>query len=402
MEGEGEPPAKPNQGEGEPPAEPSNLQGKDGRMEGKGEAPAEPNQGEGEAPAEPANQPAGPDSFEEELRLEERRQREREQLERMGIDTNTLEEAESQRGDWISRDKAEMERKLRERGGKQELEGAGLLRRSLGSLAMNGDVSFDTQDSLRRLKPGMSVLDVLRLPDEAEERTQSRKGTRYGFRTSVDPWKWLSLGGNISLNNSFTKTSSTSSRSESTNYEGNMKLINAKNTSSLQLRYSYTLRDQSNINTQIGESTSHEPSLSWSQSWGQATKTALGVRLTLRDQQRSGIDSTSLIITPNVSIDYRLRVEGGLKMPVFGKRLTLKHDLDLTNTFSTVIRREKFGANREERSERYETTLRTRYNLSTRLSANLNLGLSYNNDHVEEGRDFFSVASSMTVQGEFQ
>ncbi len=386
------------EGEGEAPAEPSNLQGKDGRMEGGGEPPAEPSpRPRGDQP-----QPAAPDSFEEELRLEERRQREREQLERMGIDRQAIEEAEGQRGDWISRDKAEMERKLRERGGKQELEGAGLLRRSLNSLAMNGDVSFDTQDSLRRLKPGMSVLDVLRLPDEAEERTQSRKGTRYGFRTSVDPWKWLSLGGNISLNNSFTKTSSTSSRSESTNYEGNMKLINAKNTASLQLRYSYTLRDQSNINTQIGESTSHEPSLSWSQSWGQATKTALGVRLTLSDQQRSGIGSTSLIITPNVSIDYRLRVEGGLKMPVFGKRLTLKHDLDLTNTFSTVIRREKFGANREERSERYETTLRTRYNLSTRLSANLNLGLSYNNDHVEEGRDFFSVASSMTVQGEFQ
>ena len=122
----------------------------------------------------------------------------------------------------------------------------------------------------------------------------------------------------------------------------------------------------------------------------------------MRDQVRgSGIDSSALIITPNLSIDYRLRLEGGLPIPILG-RIPLKHDLNLTNTFSTVIRRENFGANREERSERYETTLRTRYNLSTRLSANLNLGLSYNNDHVEEGRDFLSIASSVTVRGEFQ
>ena len=74
----------------------------------------------------------------------------------------------------------------------------------------------------------------------------------------------------------------------------------------------------------------------------------------------------------------------------------------MSNTFSTVIRREQFGANREERSERYETTVQMRYNLSTKLTANLNLGVSCNQDHVEEGRDYLSIASSLTVRGEFR
>ena len=57
------------------------------------------------------------DSFEEEIQLEEKRQRELERLERMDVDMEMIEEAESQRGDWISRDKAELERKLKERQG---------------------------------------------------------------------------------------------------------------------------------------------------------------------------------------------------------------------------------------------------------------------------------------------
>ena len=340
------------------------------------------------------------DSFEEEIQLEEKRQRELERLERMDVDMEMIEEAESQRGDWISRDKAELERKLKERQGKQGNGQFGLLRRSMESLALNADVSFDTQDSLQRLPPGISIRDVLALPDDTEERTQSRQRNRYGFRTSVDPWSWVSLGTNVSRNKGFTKSLSTSSDSQTVSYEGNVKLFNAN--SSFQLRYRYTERDQSNTSTTINESVSQEPSVSWSQSLGASTRAAFGVRMTMRDQVRgSGIDSSALIVTPNLSIDYRLRLEGGLPIPILG-RIPLKHDLELTNTLSTVIRRENFGANREERSERYETTLRTRYNLSTRLSANLNLGLSYNNDHVEEGRDFLSIASSVTVRGEFQ
>ena len=340
------------------------------------------------------------DSFEEEIQLEEKRQRELDRLERMDVDMEMLEEAESQRGDWISRDKAELERKLKERQGKQGDGQFGLLRRSMESLALNADVSFDTQDSLQRLAPGTSIRDILELPADTPERSQSRQRNRYGFRTSVDPWSWMSLGTNVSRGKGFTKSLSTSSDNLTISYEGNIKLIVAS--SSLQLRYRHTQRDQSNINTTINESVSQEPSVSWTQSLGASTRAALGVRMTMRDQVRGGgIDSSALIITPNLSIDYKLRLEGGLPIPILG-RIPLKHDLDLTNTLSTVIRRENYGKNREERSERYETTLRTRYNLSTRLTANLNLGLSYNNDHVEEGRDFLSIASSVTVRGEFQ
>ena len=344
------------------------------------------------------------DSFEAETRLEESRQRQLDRLEQMGVDSDTIEDAENQRGDWIRRDKAEMARKLRERkskGEEEEKKEAGIIQRSIESLGLNANVSLNNQDSLRGLDPGMRIADILQLPDEAEERTQSRQGTRYSFRTSVDPWSWASLGGNIDRSNNFTKSSSTSSRAESVRYEGDIKIFNAKNTSSLQLRYGYTLRDQSNINTQIGQSTAHEPSISWSHTWRETTRTAFGIRLTQRDGERSGIDTTSFIVTPNVSIDYRVRIEGGLRLPFVGK-ISLEHDLDLSNTLSTVIRRERFGANREERSERYETSLRVGYRLSERLTADMNLGLSYNNDRVEEGRDFISVASALTVRGEFE
>ncbi len=359
-------------------------------------------QAENEEQSSPTSKPPSEfDSFEEETRLEENRQQELDRLERMGIDREMIEEAESQRGDWIRRDKAELERKLKERESRQAEKEAGIIQRSIESLGLNANISLNNQDSLRGLDPGMRIGDILQLPDEAEERTQSRQGTRYGFRTSVDPWSWASLGGSVDLSNNFTKSSSTSYRSESTRYEGDIKIFNAKNTSSLQLRYGYTLQDRSNISTQTGQSAAHEPSISWSHAWGRTTKTALGIRLTQREEERAGIDTTSFIVTPNVSIDYRVRIEGGLRLPFIGK-IPLQHDLDLNNTLSTVIRRERFGANREERSERYETSLRIGYRLSERLTANLNLGLSYNNDRVEEGRDFISVASALTVRGEFE
>ena len=368
---------------------------------------AEPEEGKGgeeenKDKVSPKSEPSPEfDSFEEEARLEEERQRELDRLERMGIDREVVEEAESQRGDWIRRDKAEMERKLKERQSQTEKKGAGIIQRSIESLGLNANISLNNQDSLRGLDPGMRVADILQLPDEAEERTQSRQGTRYGLRTSVDPWSWASLGGSVDFSNNFTKSSSTSYRSESMRYEGDIKIFNSKNTSSLQLRYGYTLQDRSNISTQTGQSIAHEPSISWSHTWEQTTKTAVGVRLTQREEERAGIDTASFIVTPNFSIDYRVRIEGGIRLPFIGK-IPLQHDLDLNNTLSTVIRRERFGANREERSERYETSLRVGYRLSERLTADLNLGLSYNNDRVEEGRDFISVASALTVRGEFE
>ena len=39
-----------------------------------------------------------------------------------------------------------------------------------------------------------------------------------------------------------------------------------------------------------------------------------------------------------------------------------------------------------------------RYNLSAKLTANLNLGVSYNQDHVEEGRDYLSIARQKKTQ----
>ena len=118
------------------------------------------------------------DSFEEEARLEEKRQRELDRLEQMGIDSETIQDAEDQRGDWIRRDKAELARKLKERETKQEEKKAGIIQRSIESLGLNANVSLNNQDSLRGLEPGMRIADILQLPDEAEERTQSRQGTR--------------------------------------------------------------------------------------------------------------------------------------------------------------------------------------------------------------------------------
>ena len=343
------------------------------------------------------------DSFDKQVEMEERRQQRLDRMERMGVDAERIQELEDERGDWISRDKAELERKLRERRGKKKDAEFGVWRKSLKSFALNTNVSFDIQDSFRRLDAGQSVLDVLNLPDGDERRTQSRQGQRYTFRGSVDPWSWASLGTNVSFTNNFQKTSSTTSRAKSKNYEGDVKFFNSKNSSSFQVRYGFTRRDRRNLATLISESSAHNPSISWRQSWGQETSSSLGIRVTLREQQRSGgsIRSTSLIVTPNLSFDYSLNVERGVWMPFFG-RIKLKHDLRMSNTLSTVVRRERFGANQEEKSERYETTVRANYELSRRLSAQLNLGLSYNNDRVEEGRDFFSVASSLSVRGEFQ
>lgn len=109
-----------------------------------------------------------------------------------------------------------------------------------------------------------------------------------------------------------------------------------------------------------------------------------------------------MIITPNFSVDYRLYIKGEWRAPILNKVIALDHNFDLSNTFSTVIRREQFGVNRDEKSERFETSLRVNYNLSTHLRMNMNLGISYNNDHVEEGRDYFSIASSIMVRGEFR
>jgi hypothetical protein len=333
----------------------------------------------------------------------ELRESEIERLKRYGIEEEDIANLEDNKGDWISRDKAELESKIRER--EQQGEKArqrGLWRRSIESFSINLDVSFDARDYLRKLDHGENFFDILKLPDDSDKRSRSTIGNRYGFRSDIDPFTWASFGTSYRQSNDFTKSAGTSSRYKSETYEGNIKLFSSGNDSSLQMRYSFSDRSRDSVSgTSISKSISHEPSLMWRQSWG-GTKTSTGVRFTLRNQTRSGVKSDSMIITPNFSIDYKLLIKGEWRLPVLNKVINLDHNFDLTNTFSTVIRREQYGVNREEKSERFETSLRFNYNLSTRLRMNANLGVSYNKDHVEEGRDYFSVASSVMVRGEFR
>ena len=315
-----------------------------------------------------------------------------------GVDESKIQELIENQDNWINRDKAEMTttQKVAPTHGKEDL-----LHRIINTFTINTNANFTATESFRQLEPGKSLLEIWRLEQDADERTNSRKSNRYTLRTSIEPWKWLSFGTNFSLADSFRKSYGSSYTSHAKTYEGDIK-INSRQASSFQLRYSYTVRDENaNLNVTLSDSSAHTPSLSWIHKWGQETRTSLGIRTTIRDHLRSGIENEVFIITPNFSIDYRYRTEGGIRVPFFG-RISLKHDLDLTNTLSMAIRRETYGTNREKRSERYETTLRAGYKLSNHLTANLHLGLSYNHDRVEEGRNYLSIASALTVRGEFQ
>ena len=326
-----------------------------------------------------------------------------EQLRENGIDEAQIQELEENRGDWIERDKGELGNSV---GASTPLDVSqaaqeGILHRILKSFTISTNANFTATESYRQLASGLSALEIWSLADDAEERTNSRRSNRYTVRGSVEPWRWASLGTNFSTSESFRKSSGSTYTQHAESYEADLKL-KAQEGTNFQLRYSFTKRDNAGNNTTTGNSTAHTPSLSWLHTWGKETRTALGIRTTLRDQQRSGIESHALIVTPNFSIDYRYHTENGIRIPFINKRIPLKHDLDLTNTLSWSIRRENFGANREERSERYETTLRVGYKISTHITANFHLGLSYHHDRVEEGRDFLSVASALTIRGEIQ
>lgn len=329
-----------------------------------------------------------------------------EQLRDNGVDETQIQKLVEDQDDWINRDKAEMDQKqppnILAQGSltTQEPKPEGFLHRIINTFTINTNANFNATESFRQLESGQALLEVWRLERDATERTNSRKSNRYTIRTSVDPLKWISFGTNFSIADSFRKSYGSTYTSHAETYEADIKL-KAQQASSFQLRYSFTKRESANLDVTLSDSAAHTPSLSWMHKWSNETRTSLGIRTTLRDHLRSGIESNAFIVTPNFSIDYRYRTEGGIRLPIFG-RIPLKHDLDLTNTFSLAIRRENYGANKEERSERYETTLRVGYKLSDHLTANLHLGLSYNHDRVEEGRDFLSVASALTVRGEFQ
>ncbi len=323
-----------------------------------------------------------------------------------GIDETRIQKLVEDQNNWINRDKAEIEQKQRSRTvtprplAPQQPKQEGLLLRIINTFTINTSANFNAAESFRQLESGQSLIEIWELDREAEERTNSRNGNRYNVRTSVDPWKWLSFGTNFITADSFRKSYGSTYTTHAETYEADIKL-NAQQASSFQLRYSFTIRNEANLEVTLSDSAAHTPSLSWHQKWSGETRTSLGIRTTLRDHLRSGIQSNAFIISPNFSIDYRYRTEGGIRLPLIG-RISLKHDLDLTNTFSLAIRRENYGANKEERSERYETTLRVGYKLSDHLTANLHLGLSYNHDRVEEGRDYLSVASALTVRGQFE
>ncbi len=336
-----------------------------------------------------------------------------ERLREEGIDETQIQELEENRGDWIERDKPDSRdisdkpnsRELPDSNGEGALPQAArrqetLFHRVLKTFTVSTNANFTATESYRQLASGISAIEMWQLPDDAQERTHSRRSNRYTVRSAVDPWTWASLGGNYSTSDSFRKSAGSTYTSHAETYEADLKL-KAQEKTSFQLRYSFTMRNTANLAVTLSDSAAHTPSLSWHHTWGAETRTALGIRTTLRDQERSGIVSSAFIVTPNISVDYRYRTENGIRIPFFG-RIPLKHDLELTNTFSWAIRREEFGANREERSERYETTLRVGYKISTHFTANLHLGVSYNNDRVEEGRDFLSIASALTVRGELQ
>lgn len=329
-----------------------------------------------------------------------------EKLRDNGIDETQVQKVSEEQGDWINRDKAEMDQKrvsntlTQGTAPTQQAKPEGFLQRIINTFTINTNANFNAYESFRQLMSGQNFIDIWTLEEDAEERTNSRKGSRYSFRTNVDPWKWMSFGTSLSTSDSFRKSYATTYLTHAETYEADIKL-NAQQATSFQLRYSFTTQENENLDVTISDSSAHTPSLSWIHKWNEKTRTSFGIRTTLRDHLRSGIESDALIVTPNFSIDYSYSTESGIRIPIFG-RIPLKHDLDLTNTFSLAFRREKYGANREERSERYETTLRVGYRLSDHLTANLHLGVSYNNDRVEEGRDYLSVASALTVRGEFE
>ena len=325
-----------------------------------------------------------------------------EQLRENGIDETQIQELEEDRGDWIERDKGEVENGEVQATVTPVVQ-EGILHRVLKSFTISTNANFTANESYRQLASGLSALEIWSLADDAKERTNSRRSNRYSLRGSVKPWSWATLGTNVSTSNSSRKSSGTPYKSRAESYEADLKLNTEKKTR-FQVRYIFTKRDSATLETILSDSKAHTPSLSWIYTWGDADtpRTALGIRTTFRDHQRSGIQSNAVIVTPNFSIDYRYHTENGIRIPFINKRIPLKHDLDLTNTLSWAIRRENFGANREERSERYETTLRVGYKISTHITANFHLGLSYHHDRVEEGRDFLSVASALTISGEIQ
>ena len=79
------------------------------------------------------------------------------------------------------------DQKLLERQNQDKEKPKGLLQRSVESLSLNSDVSFNTQDYLRQLESGDSLAEIIQFEEGDKRRSRARTGTRYNFRTAVDP-----------------------------------------------------------------------------------------------------------------------------------------------------------------------------------------------------------------------
>ena len=74
----------------------------------------------------------------------------------------------------------------------------------------------------------------------------------------------------------------------------------------------------------------------------------------------------------------------------------------MSNTFSAMVRREELGVNRDEKSERYGTSLDVSYKLRETIRSTFRISVDYNHDRVEEGADYISISGSLMVRGEFK
>jgi len=310
------------------------------------------------------------------------------------------ERMQEDRGNWIEQDKDALKKKMEEKGKSKNEADKGILRRSLETFSFNADYKLQINDYLRRMTPDMGFAEILELDPESEYRTRSTNTKRYSFRANMDPFTWMSLGTNTALTNRFTKTAGTASDSDSSTIGGDVKFSSLKN--SVMLKYDMTSRDSSNSSGPINNSISHSQSVVLRRNWSTGFGSNLGMRVTLSESEGGGVKRESKMFAPNLNIDYDLHVEGQVGLPLIGRKIRLDHDLDMSNTFSAMVRRDKLGVNRDEKSEQYGTSLDVSYNLRKTIRATLRLAVDYNHDRVEEGADYISISSALMIRGEFR
>ena len=309
---------------------------------------------------------------------------------------------QDERGNWIEGDKNTLRKKLDRKSKEEPAKKKGILTRSLESFTFNTDFRFDVNDYLRELEPGMGFFEIIKLDPESKYRSRSSNSKRLNIRSDVDPLSWMSVGANMSFTNRFTKSLGTAANSNTATLGGNLKFFDQKNTTSLMLKYDLTTQNSGNASGGISDSISHNQSVMVRKNWSSGVGSSFGVRTTLRSYERGGVETKSTIVAPNFNIDYKLHVKGEMGVPLIRRKINLDHNLDMSNTFSSVIRREKLGVNRDEKSEQYGTSLDVSYNLRQGIRATLRVSVDYNHDRVEEGADYLTFSGSMMLRGEIK